>query len=84
MGVTATLSSTIVYHMLPDCKGRHTNLAGWHQKKYQQNNPIPTGIGDSKAETYIPGWVNKFHRVFVSSDGFMLKGVRCKELFRRC
>ena len=32
-GATSTLSSTIVYHMLPDCKGQQTNLAGQHQKK---------------------------------------------------
>ena len=84
MGASSTLSSTIVYRVLPDCKGQCANLAGQHQMKWQQNNPIPTGISYPKAETYIPGWVNKFHRVFVSSDGFMLKGVRCKELFRRC
>ena len=32
-GATSTLSSTIVYHVLPGCKGQHANLAGWHQKK---------------------------------------------------
>ena len=32
-GATSTLSSTIVYHMLPGCKGQHANLAGQHQKK---------------------------------------------------
>ena len=51
MGATSTLSSTIVYCMLPGCKGQCANLAGWHQKKYQQNNPIPTGMIDPKAET---------------------------------
>ena len=70
--------------MLPDCKGRCANLAGWHQKKYQQNNPIPTGMSDPKAEMYIPRWVNTLHRESVSSDGSVLKGVRCNELLRRC
>ena len=70
--------------MLPDCKGWHANLAGRHQKKWQQNNPIPTGISNPKAEMYTPGQVNKFHRESISSDGFVLKDVRCKELFRRC
>ena len=84
MGASSTLSSTIVYCVLPDCKGQHTNLAGQHQKKKQQNNPTPTGKIEPKAETYIPGWVNSFHKVLVSSDGCMLKGVNCKELLRRC
>ena len=59
MGATSTLSSTIVYHMLPGCKGQHANLAGQHQKKYQQNNPSPTGISDPIAVTYIPGYKNR-------------------------
>ena len=70
--------------MLPGCKGRHANLAGQHQKKYQQNILIPTGISNPKAETYIPGWVNTLYRESVSSDGLVLKGVRCNELLRRC
>ena len=35
-GAASTLSSTIVYHMLPGCKGQYANLAGWHQKKPQK------------------------------------------------
>ena len=59
MGATSTLSSTIVYHLLPGCKGQHTNLAGQHQKKSQQNKPSPTGISNPIAETYIPGCENR-------------------------
>ena len=33
MSAASTLSSTRVYHIEPDCKGWHTNLAGCHQKK---------------------------------------------------
>ena len=32
-GAASTLSSTIVYRMLPGCKCQHANLAGQHQKK---------------------------------------------------
>ena len=45
---------------------------------------LPTGKIEPKAEMYIPGWVNSFQKVLVSSDGCMLKGVNCKELLRRC
>ena len=30
-------------------------------------------MSDPKAETYIPGWLNKLHRESVSSDGSVLK-----------
>ena len=59
MGATSTLSSTIIYHVLPGCKGQFTNLAGWHQKKLQQNKRSPTGISDPIAEMYIPGCANR-------------------------
>ena len=84
MGASTTLSSTIAYCVLPDFKAQHANLAGWHQKKYQQNNPTATGKIKSKAETYISGWVNSFHKVLVSPDGCVLEGVNYKELLRRC
>ena len=46
-GATSTLSSTIVYHVEPDCKGQYANLAGWHQKMQQQNIPNPAGMRDA-------------------------------------
>ena len=70
--------------MFPDFKGQCADLAGQHQKKEQQNNPIPSIINGPKAEMYTAGWVNIFHRVLVSPDSFILKGVMHKELFRRC
>ena len=70
--------------MLPGCKGQCANLAGWHQKKEQQNKPISTGIIDPKAETYIPGWVNTLQRESVSSDDSVLKGTIGMVLLRRC
>ena len=54
MGAAPTLSSTIVYHVEPDCKGQHANLTGQHQKKYQQNIPNPSGIHDPIAITQTP------------------------------
>ena len=45
--------------MLPGCKGWHANLAGWHQKKQQQNKPSPTGISDPIAVRFIPGCENR-------------------------
>ena len=67
MGATYSLSSTIVYCMLPGCKGWLANLAGQHQKKYEQNKPSPTGISDPLAETYIPGCANRFQMESVFS-----------------
>ena len=59
MGDTSTSSSTIVYCMLPGCKGWHTNLAGQHQKKQQQNKPNPAGISNPITVTYIPVCENR-------------------------
>ena len=70
--------------MLPGCKGQHTNLAGWHQKKEQQINPIPTSIINPKAEMYSTGWVNILQRESVSSDDSVLKGTIGVVLLRRC
>ena len=84
MGATSTLSSTIVYHMLPGCKGRHANLAGQHQKKWQQNKAIPTGISDPIAETYIPGCVNRVQIESLFSVDSVSKGVIGRLLLSRC
>ena len=84
MSATPPLSSTIVYHMLPGCKGQHANLAGQHQKKYQQNKPIPTGISDPIDETYIPGCVNRVQRESVFPVYSVLKGMTGMALLRRC
>ena len=46
MDAASTLSSTVVYHVEPGCKDQHTNLAGQHQKKYQQNIPNPAGMSN--------------------------------------
>ena len=46
MGAASTLSSTIIHHVEPDCKGWLPNLAGWHQKMQQQNIPNPAGMSD--------------------------------------
>ena len=46
MGAASTLSSTIVYHIEPDSKGPHANLAGRHKKKWQQYIPNPACISD--------------------------------------
>ena len=54
MGAASTLSSTIVYHIEPYCKGQCANLAGWYQKKYQQNIPNPRGMSDPIAIIYTP------------------------------
>ena len=54
------------------------------KKKWQQNNPIPTGMIKPKAETCIPGWVNTLHRESVSSDSSVFKGVSHIVLLRRC
>ena len=70
--------------MLPGCKGQCINLAGWHQKKLQQTNPIPAGIIDPKAEMYIPVWVNTLQRESVLSDDLVLKGASGVVLLRRC
>ena len=59
MGATSTSSSIIVYCVLPGCKGWHTNLAGWHQKKLQQNKPNPAGMSDPIAVMYIPVCENR-------------------------
>ena len=40
MGAASTLSSTIVYHVEPYCKGQHTNLAGQHQKDSVQAESV--------------------------------------------
>ena len=44
--------------MVPGCKGQCANLAGQHQKKYQQNIPNPAGISNPIAITKIPVWEN--------------------------
>ena len=84
MGATSTLSSTIVYHMLPSCKGQCANLAGQHQKKEQQNKPSPTGISDPIAEMYIPGCANRVQIKPVCSDGSLSKGMIGRVLLSRC
>ena len=75
MGATSTLSSTVVYCVLPGCKGWCTNLAGQHQKKSQQNKPIPTGISDPIGGTHIPGCVNRVQMESVFPDDSVLKGM---------
>ena len=84
MGATSTLSSTIVYHMLPGCKGWHANLAGQHQKKYQQNKPIPTGISNPIAEMYIPRCVNRVQMESVFSVDSVSKGMIGRLLLSKC
>ena len=51
MGVASTLSSTIVYHIEPDCKGQCANLAAQHQKKQQLIIPNHAGMGNPIAIT---------------------------------
>ena len=84
MGATSTLSSTIVYHVLSGCKGWCTNLAGWHQKKYQQSKPSPTGISDPRAEMYIPRCANRVQREPVFSIDSVSKGMIGRVLLSRC
>ena len=54
MGAISTSSSTIVYCVLPGCKGWHANLAG-----QQQNKPNPSGISGPIAITCIPVCKNR-------------------------
>ena len=51
MGTASTLSSRIVHHIEPDCKGWHANLADQHQENKQQNIPNPTGMSNPIAIT---------------------------------
>ena len=66
MGATSTSSSTIVYHVLPGCKGWHVNLAGQYQMKQQQNKPNPAGICNPIAVMYIPVCENRVQMESVS------------------
>ena len=84
MGAASTLSSTIVYYVLPGCKGWHANLAGQHQEKEQQNKPIPTSISDPIAETYIPGCVNRVQIESFFLVDSVLKGIIGRVLLSRC
>ena len=79
MSATSTSSSTIIYHVIPGCKGRHANLASQHQKKYQQNIPSPAGISDPIAVTYIPVCENsvQIESVCPVDSSAVLKGVMC-------
>ena len=53
------------------------------KRSNKKNNPIPTGIIDPKAETYIPGWVNTLQRELVFPDDSVLKGTIGMVLLRR-
>ena len=79
MGATSRSSSTIVYYMLPGCKGQCTNLAGQHQKKEQQNIPNPASISKSIAAVYIPVCENSVQIESVSSvdSSVVSKGMIC-------
>ena len=70
--------------MLPGCKGQCSNLAGQHQRKKQQNKPIPTGISDPIAETYIPGCANRVQTESLFSVDFVSKGMIGRVLLSRC
>ena len=83
MGATSTLLSTIVYCMLPGCKGWHANLTGWHQKR-SKNKPSPTGISNPIAETYIPGCENRVQMEPVCSVDSLSKGMIGRVLLIRC
>ena len=79
MGAASTSSSTIVYHVLPGCKGWCTNLAGQHQKKKQQNIPNPADISGPIAVMYIPVCKNNVQIESVSSvdSSAVSKGMIC-------
>ena len=72
--------------MLSGCKGQFANLAGWHQKKLQQNKPNPAGISDPIAVIYIPGCKNRVQMELVCSvDSLSIsKGMIGRVLSSRC
>ena len=72
--------------MLPGCKGQCTNLAGWHQKKQQQNKPNPGGISNPIAVAYIPVSENGVQIESVCSVDSLsiLKGTIGRVLLTRC
>ena len=86
MGATSTSSSTIVYHVLPGCKGQCANLAGQHQKEVAKNKPNPAGISNPIAVTYIPWCENRVKMDPVCSvDSLSIsKGMIGRVLLSRC